>query len=493
MPGLLRIFAVQRVGTDGWWFKEDWKYVAKAYEIVPNGGILAEDVVEGSLWRKGRQFNSRIRWTFASIQAVFAKIFLRPVFRTKVTVGMLCALLAIPTILLAVILPQQQLRENPNRLGFLALSCLPPLFLLSAKNSPLYLLTGISYDRVNIIHRWLGRAIFILGLSHGSLWMAQWVEQDSTVMHFAGQKERYGLLTLSFLALITFSSILPIRKHYYPVFFFLHMVGYIGFLVAVNIHTIYARPWTGWGVVLIYGTDLIVRALRYKFGEARLTAIGHVSNGTTRIWIEDWTGGWRAGQHISVRIFFSPPSALVPQGPSRLRHSLALFKSIGTGVRPFESHSLTISRAPPDVSVLPADLEIPGRLGFPLFAAQIGKHTWSSDLYSSALASGTASISDDEVEPTRVMIDGPYGGLGFTTPYTSETVVLLAGGSGAAFTIAVLDETVGRVIRRHRSAITSAVDFVWCVKDYRESLFFLFEGWKLRPICQAKLIVSGRP
>ena len=73
--------------------------------------------------------------------------------------------------------------------------------------------------------------------------------------------------------------------------------------------------------------------------------------------------------------------------------------------------------------------------------------------------------------PIQVMIDGPYGGpcidLG-----EYENVLLVAGGSGASFSVGVLDDIVGRccVLGRPNGEKTRRIEFVWYIKSFGEFL-----------------------
>lgn len=105
-----------------------------------------------------------------------------------------------------------------------------------------------------------------------------------------GDKEVRGLTALAFLLLIAFSSAGPVRKYSYPVFFVLHYVGIVGFLVFVNRHTIYARGWATWSVVAIYGLDIVGRlaSMRIRYVEVEAMEGGMVRVGMTGV-----RGGWR--------------------------------------------------------------------------------------------------------------------------------------------------------------------------------------------------------
>ena len=257
-------------------------------------------------------------------------------------------------------------------------------------------------------------------------------------------------MTLSFLALITLSSLRPIRRHAYALFFSAHVLGYVGFAVAVCMHTPYALPWIGWSYGLIYGLDLMARLVRTRVYTALLVPIEGSTGGSTRLFVQTASAGWRAGQHVYVRALYAPG------------------RGLAAGIRPLEAHPLSIARAPPDVSVIEADVDGLNQLaGFPLVAGSLGPGTWSGDLFTAASAgSATKPVQ------VRVVLDGPYGGLEYETPCTSERVLLLAGGSGASFAVGVLDEIVGRVVRGERGARTAHVDLAWAVRDFGEIATF---------------------
>lgn len=89
------------------------------------------------------------------------------------SLGTLFLTLLIPAIFLATLLPESQLRTNPNRFGFLALATIPPTFILSSKNGAVQWLLGKGWTSVNFLHRWLGRMMVLLVLLHFYFWTVQ--------------------------------------------------------------------------------------------------------------------------------------------------------------------------------------------------------------------------------------------------------------------------------------------------------------------------------
>jgi ferric-chelate reductase len=195
-----------------------------------------------------------------------------------------------------------------------------------------------------------------------------------------------------------------------------------------------------------------------------------------QIRIPDATKGFRAGQHIRLRVFFD-----------------------GRGV--FESHPFSIMGAPAGLSCLQAgDVDqyylpictddtkcgeqertedTPGIL----LGVRV-KGNWTKalneyalpiadDVQSSDSLDGASSSADSPVPralapvSVRVMFDGPYGGCALDLP-DYERVLLVAGGSGATFAVGVLDELVAAccLSERKQDTRTQRVEFVWCIRSF---------------------------
>lgn len=71
--------------------------------------------------------------------------------------------------------------------------------------------------------------------------------------------------------------------------------------------------------------------------------------------------------------------------------------------------------------------------------------------------------------PVHVMLDGAYGGCSIDLG-EYESVLLVAGGSGATFTLGLLDDIVARCAKlgRKNGEKTRRVEFAWCVKSFGE-------------------------
>ena len=62
-------------------------------------------------------------------------------------------------------------KEFRNRTGVMAVINMIPLVLLAGRNNPFIALTGISFDTMNLIHRWFGRIVVLEALAHTIAWM----------------------------------------------------------------------------------------------------------------------------------------------------------------------------------------------------------------------------------------------------------------------------------------------------------------------------------
>ncbi|KAG6890390.1 hypothetical protein C0992_001781 [Termitomyces sp. T32_za158] len=356
-----------------------------------------------------------------------------------------------------------ELVSNPNRAGFLVLAQLTPVFLFASKNTALSLLLPpfFAYTRLNVLHRWASRTLFLAAALHGSLWINNHIVWDIQIL--GQQKETSGVAAFGVLCAIVLTSLRPVRMWAWGVFYWVHFLAVPAFFITVCYHTIYAAPWI-FPPIAIYAFDLLMRAGRFRLKDARLIP---VDDQMTIIHIPDCDDGFRAGQHLRLRVFF--------------------------GGRMFESHPLSIMSAPPSLSgsttcLTPADMEAyyqsgsdtlglvegPGIL---LGARAVGN--WSKALNKYARDSVSAVVDSDQDEekvrkvlptsvPVQVVFDGPYGGCSIELG-TYDRVLLVAGGSGATFAIGCMDALVALCARPPPGGAaprTRKIHFVWCIRSF---------------------------
>jgi len=311
------------------------------------------------------------------------------------------------------------------------------VFLFSSKNSIIsFLSPGHGYEKLNFVHRWAGRGLFLAVAIHGGLWINQHLRFNLPII--GQQKETSGISAFGVLCIIVLTSILPVRRWFYQAFFVVHTLGYAAFFITVCVHTPYAQPWI-FPCLAFYGFDLLFRMIRSRVKDAILVPVG---NQMTLINVHDCDQGWHAGQHVRLRVFLDG--------------------------RSFESHPLTILNAPAPISNISCRT-------LTLGSRPVGD--WSRALHEHARREKDMVYGATETEkpqdgqtvgiPTQVMIDGPYGGCSIDLG-EYESVLLFSGGSGVTFTLGMLDDIVGRVVRlgRRGGERTKRIEFAWCIRSF---------------------------
>ncbi len=177
--------------------------------------------------------------------------------------------------------------------------------------------------------------------------------------------------------------------------------------------------------LVIYALSLIASLTKTRLAHAELFTLPGAS--TTVITIPNLRSGWRAGQHVRLRV----PALGVPCG--------------------FEGHPFTIASAP--------DGE-----GMVLMCKAAGN--WTEKLYELATGGeGSLRMGERGVErrmTATVILEGPYGGLGNTLVPSFSSVVLVAGGSGITHALTLANDLVTRAPTGVVRART--IDLIWMVR-----------------------------
>lgn len=296
-----------------------------------------------------------------------------------------------------------------DRAGLLFVVNLPVLYILAAKtNQPLKLLTGWSYERLNIFHRRLGEWMIVLGMVHSvgmfGVWYTLLRPLHFSLLRFLSTKlVLLGIFTLSSYIAIWVTSTGYFRKLWYETFLGLHIFLQVAALVLLFFHHPGARVYV-LASLGIWVLDRIVA--RIMLGSRKFVATLQIAeDGETVLLFCDIpikfgvvgsslriSNGWKAGQHVFVTV----------PGIS-WQHRL-------------QSHPFTIaSPAPPSdyAGIWPLQLTIRAQGGF------------SKELLEHAKFH----------QHTKIIVDGPYGSLdALEALHTADRKCLIAGGSGIAVT-----------------------------------------------------------
>jgi len=100
-----------------------------------------------------------------------------------------------------------------TRSGWLALACMPFIFATATKANWITLVSGVSHERLQVFHRWISYAFFILALLHTFPFIVYHVHFQDMREHFKSSLLFYwtGIAALTAQAWLTFLSHSTIR------------------------------------------------------------------------------------------------------------------------------------------------------------------------------------------------------------------------------------------------------------------------------------------
>lgn len=286
------------------------------------------------------------------------------------------------------------------------------------KNTPLGFAARASHAQLNILHRIVGYTAVFLIILHAILYTIRLARQDNLAKlletsDLAGIGAGLSMIVL-FLGYF--------RHRGYEIFYLSHIGGFIGVLFLAYIHRPnFAKklPYVLMFAGSIWAVDRIIRAARMARNSINNSATLHpLPDGGTRIVLKK-SGGALAGSHCylwipRIHLYENHPFTIVDSGPSGLELVMKAQEGFTRAVSKF-------ARQHP------------------------GEAVWAS-------------------------IDGPYGSLPDAGDY--EKLVLIAGGSGAAFTFGLMN----RILSQHQKC--PPIDFVWAVRHrgMREIASFMEES-----------------
>lgn len=327
-----------------------------------------------------------------------------------------------------------------TRSGDVFIVNLPLLYFLAAKNQPLKLLTGASYESLNIFHRRVGEWMCLLAALH-SLGLLAWQfilqpewlhdRRGRTAWQYLCRPIIYrGLVAFFSYEMLYFTSLSRFRQRWYEMFLASHIVLQVVALFFLYRHFRTARPYV-LAALAIFVVDRLVWRLVLR-SDAVDADVCVLPDGETVM----LSASWDRAPPRAPRSWWTRPS-----GWLRL---LSPRQSIGYGWKPtdhvflsvpalgrthmLQAHPFTIASPAPEPSCDEDAGEDDGenaprqqlRL---LIRAQTG---FTADLLSYACRQQTV----------RVRLDGPYGSThALDMLRAADNAILVAGGSGIAVTL----------------------------------------------------------
>ncbi|KAK0546604.1 hypothetical protein OC844_007241 [Tilletia horrida] len=154
-----------------------------------------------------------------------------------------------------VTLPYRDWWTAGNRVGDFAFALTPLAVIVALKQVPWALLStkwlgGLAFDKLNFLHVWVGRLIWIFATAHVGAWSVQLARdqqynQPMWNFIFWWVKFRWGIVAYVFLTLLMFLSLSPFRMDTYEWFYAAHVVCAFGFLLTSALHHPPLWPWMG--------------------------------------------------------------------------------------------------------------------------------------------------------------------------------------------------------------------------------------------------------
>ncbi|KAF2687437.1 hypothetical protein K458DRAFT_415695 [Lentithecium fluviatile CBS 122367] len=299
-----------------------------------------------------------------------------------------------------------------DRCGLIFSANLPLLYLLAAKNQPIKLLTGRSYESLNIFHRRVGELMCFEALLHFSgmifVWYGLLRRLGFTLARFLFNKlVLLGIGAFVSYEVLYFTSLGSFRQRMYEVFLATHIVLQMAGLVFLWLHYPTSRPYVGTSLAIFLIDRLVFRLwLKSSSCPATLTVL---EDNETLVLSANWDTaasesalmpknmkhGWKPNDHAFITI------------PALSRkHAL-------------QAHPFTIFSAAPTTNI---DEE--------------GQHAWFSLLIRAQASSGFTRTLLDHARThtqTHIRLDGPYGSShALDILSSSDTAIVVAGGSGIA-------------------------------------------------------------
>ncbi|EHK21979.1 uncharacterized protein TRIVIDRAFT_230771 [Trichoderma virens Gv29-8] len=292
-----------------------------------------------------------------------------------------------------------------TRSGWMALACMPFVFATASKSNWITLITGVSHEKLQVFHRWISYAFFLLALMHTFPFIVYHIRFGDMVMQFEMGLIFYwtGIVALIFQAWLTFASHSVIRNLGYEFFKATHFLAAAIFVLVFFWHCDYTL--TSWhyfiATAAVYVPCYVYPWLRtcFEYGTRAKAQVTVEDGGFTRISIPaNFT--WIPGQHCFLRFT-----------------GFGFFQALS-------AHPFTICSLPSRETNERSEL---------IFYIR-HQRGLTARLHQTALENPGSSIP--------VLVDGPYGGINQQSYAHSDHLLVIAGGSGAGWTLPFIEQFV---------------------------------------------------
>lgn len=320
-----------------------------------------------------------------------------------------------------------RLRYVANRTGTCSTMLLPLAILFAGKNNILQFLTRWNFSVFLTFHRYVGRMMFSFIVIHAVCFTIALGPLYGPVMKIPFMI--WGTSVTVLAGIMLFIGMLYIRRRFYEVFYWSHIVMAVIYMVGTWKHVVdFGYMWYVYAAVAIWGLDRLISILRFfHFGFPKAT-IALLSDETLKISIPR-PNYWKSTPGCHVYINFLTPTSF------------------------WQSHPFTIG------------LDEDGKI---ILYCKV-KNGITKTLYKKL-----ADIPN-RIMTLKVAVDGPYGET--TDARTSDTVVYIAGGNG----IPGMYSEVTNLDQRYTSTKSvKKLKLYWIIREYRSLNWFFTELKQLK-------------
>ncbi|OCF43978.1 ferric reductase transmembrane component 4 [Kwoniella heveanensis CBS 569] len=305
-----------------------------------------------------------------------------------------------------------------NQLGVMSFSQLPIILLLVSKNNPISNLTGITYQKLNYLHRASSRVCLFTSWLHALLWTPKVWSAGDTRPYLL-----FGIAALTGFTMLWVTSFRIIRRMAYEFFLVSHILFSLLYLIGAFFHWWRMWYWVA-PAMAIWALDRFIRFAKVMYqnnfhkpnrwknlGESKIELLDH---DVMRVSIRRDNFHWKAGQHG----FISSPSI---------------------SSSPHESHPFSIANVPTESS---------------------NEAVFLIRVHSGFTKRMRTALSSDQSNSIPLYLEGPYGYAHNLDSYS--TVLLVSGGTGVTFVLGHFLQILASV--RAGTSAVKKLHLVWHIR-----------------------------
>lgn len=332
-------------------------------------------------------------------------------------------------------------RKIADRTGIMSLYLTPNLILFAGRNNFMQWLSGWSYNRFIMIHKWMARVAFILVLLHavGMTFNGKGVGKYET--RNEQPYVRWGYVALVCMSILVFHSLRIFRRNNYELFLLAHIIFAVFFIVGGWLHTEavgFAEFFYAGAAVWVF--DRVIRLGRLASFGVRPATVELIANETVKVSVKR-PAYWKPYPGCHAFIHFVRPTMF------------------------WQSHPFTIIDSICEEKTITFYLKVKGGVTHGLYK------------YLAKQPGHKASI--------KVTVEGPYGQR---VPIDrAQNAVFFVGGNG----IPGLFYEAINMAKRHSEK--QAIKFIWVIRHYKSLEWFYEELQHFRDTNVEPIIYVTQP